>query len=344
MPRVGPTDVTGHHLLGRRVSVRVLVEPRSGRPLYSDLVGVVVAADQDALVIRNTAGAEVPIRVGDVHRLRVVPASSADILALEEIAALGWRAPESRWLGRWLLRAAGGWTGRANSVLPLGPPGLPLDEALAQVTAWYAGHGLPPRLALPEPVREPLGRALTARGWVGYNPSQVLTAAVSTVLAAVGDPGTAVGGAGTSVGGPGTAPDVILATTPSQEWLASYHYRGAELPPVAIAVLTGADRPVFATVRDGGAVVAIARAVLDAGWAGVTAVEVPPAHRRRGLALVVMRALAGWARAAGADRMWLQVADDNAAAHALYQRLGFHPHHRYRYLLGPAGAGVALTH
>jgi GNAT superfamily N-acetyltransferase len=308
----------------------VLVEPRSGRPLYSDLIGVVVAADQDALVIRNTAGAEVPIRVGDVHRLRVVPASSADILALEEIAALGWRAPESRWLGRWLLRAAGGWTGRANSVLPLGSPGLPLDEALAEVTAWYAGHGLPPRLALPEPVREPLGRALTARGWVGYNPSQVLTAAVTTVLAAVDDPGS--------------APDVILTTTPSEEWLASYHYRGAELPPVAIAVLTGADRPVFAMVRDGGAVVAIARAVLDAGWAGVTAVEVPPAHRRRGLALVVMRALAGWAQAGGADRMWLQVADDNAAAHALYRRLGFHPHHRYRYLLGPAGAGVALTH
>ena len=342
MPRVGPTDVTGQHLLGRRVSVRMLVERHTERPLYSDTVGTVLAADDDVLVIRPATGPDVRLPRARVHRLRVVPASAAEILALEEIAALGWRAPASHWLGRWLLRAAGGWTGRANSVLPLGPPGLPLDEALAQVTAWYAAHGLPARIALPLPVREPLGRALLSRGWVAYNPSQVLTGTVATVLAATAPSGSESGAA------PGRASDlgldVILDTAPSSEWLAAYHYRGAALPPTAVEVLTGADRPVFASVRDGGAVVAVARAVVDAGWAGLTAVEVAPTHRRRGLALVMMRALAGWARAAGAERIWLQVADDNAAAHALYRRLGFGLHHRHRYLLGSTGGHVVHTH
>jgi ribosomal protein S18 acetylase RimI-like enzyme len=97
---------------------------------------------------------------------------------------------------------------------------------------------------------------------------------------------------------------------------------------------------VFATVRDGGAVVAIARAVLDAGWAGVTAVEVAPSHRRRGLAVAVMRALCEWARAGSASRMWLQVAEENTAALGLYRRLGFGLHHRYQYMLGPAGAAA----
>jgi hypothetical protein len=36
---------------------------------------------------------------------------------LERAAAAGWRACEGEWLGGWLLRAAEGFTGRANSAL-----------------------------------------------------------------------------------------------------------------------------------------------------------------------------------------------------------------------------------
>ncbi len=92
--------------------------------------------------------------------MKAVPAAPRDVLALEEVAALGWPAPESRRLGRWLLRAAEGWTGRGNSVLPLGDPGLPLDEALAEVTAWYGERGLPGRFTIPTPAREALDAAL----------------------------------------------------------------------------------------------------------------------------------------------------------------------------------------
>ncbi len=48
---------------------------------------------------------------------------------LERRAALGWRAPEEERLGDWLLRAADGFTGRANSALANGDPGRPLDRA-----------------------------------------------------------------------------------------------------------------------------------------------------------------------------------------------------------------------
>ena len=52
---------------------------------------------------------------------------------LERAAALHWQAPETEPLGEWRLRAAAGFTGRANSALPVGDPGLPLPEAVAAV-------------------------------------------------------------------------------------------------------------------------------------------------------------------------------------------------------------------
>ena len=88
-------------------------------------------------------------------------------------------------------------------------------------------------------------------------------------------------------------------------------------------------------MRDGDRVVAIGRATIDDGWLGVTAVEVDPALRRSGLARAVMAALFEWGRARGATRSYLQVSADNAAAVALYERLGYWVHHDYRYRTEP---------
>lgn len=259
------------------------------------------------------------------HGVRDATAGAAEILALEEVAALGWRPPDAEWIGRWLLRAAGGWTGRGNSVLPLGDPDRPLDGALERVVGWYGDRGLPGRFQMPLPARDDLDDALERRGWTAYNPTRVLVADLRAALAAGRDRPD--------------LPSVLLEAAPSPDWLGAYHYRGGDrLPPIAVGVMTDADHPVFASVRAGGTtgeVLAIARAVVDRGWAGVTAVEVPREHRRRGLAAHVMRALLGWALDAGADRMWLQVAEENAPALALYDRLRFSPHHRYHYRLEP---------
>ena len=68
---------------------------------------------------------------------------------LERLAARTWRGLEEEPYGDWLLRAGGGFTGRANSVLVVGEPPEPLDRAVATVTRWYERRGLRPRAYVP---------------------------------------------------------------------------------------------------------------------------------------------------------------------------------------------------
>ena len=70
----------------------------------------------------------------------------------------------------------------------------------------------------------------------------------------------------------------------------------------------------------------------DGDWVGLGGLWVEPAERRSGLGLAVVEALLDWGAAQGATTAYLQVLADNTPALALYERLGFREHHRYRYL------------
>lgn len=255
-----------------------------------------------------------------------------DVAALELLAARSWRGLEEERFGDWLLRASGGFTGRANSALVVGTPAGPLPQAVAEVTRWYATRGLRPRAQVPLPGAEEADAAFAAAGWDRDEDVLVLTAPIT--------------------GRPSPDVPVALADTPDEAWLTGYRYRGSTLPPVARQVLMGADDVVFASVRllpEPAPLAAVARGVVVGDRLVVTAVTVDEDHRRRGLATAVMAALAAWAAGRGATSCVLQVVASNAPALALYARLGFTEHHRYHYRLaagvpaGPAGDGDAAA-
>lgn len=243
------------------------------------------------------------------------------VAELERLAARTWRGLEEEPFGDWLLRAGGGFTGRANSVLAVGDPPGPLPDAITAVARWYRARRLPPRAQVPLPGAEAADEAFAAAGWT--TPEDVLV--LTSPLAGWSDPQV----------------PVDLLPSPDDAWLAAYRYRGSPLPPVAVEILTRADDPVFAAVRAAPAPAppaAVARGVVDGDWLVVTAVTVDEAYRRRGLATAVMAGLGTWARGRGASACVLQVAAANEAGLALYARLGFTEHHRYRYRLAPPGA------
>lgn len=247
-----------------------------------------------------------------------------DVAALELLAARSWRGLEEERLGDWLLRAGGGFTGRANSALVVGSPGVPLAEAVAEVTRWYGSRGLRPRAQVPLPGAEDADAAFAAAGWSRDEDVLVLTAPLDDW--------------------PDAAVPVDLAEAPDEAWLTGYRYRGGVLPPVARRVLMGADEPVFASVRlapEPAPPAAVARGAVVGDLLVVTAVTVDETCRRRGLATSVMAALGTWAADRGATSCALQVVASNAPALALYDRLGFTEHHRYHYRLAADGDGAA---
>lgn len=99
-----------------------------------------------------------------------------------------------------------------------------------------------------------------------------------------------------------------------------------------LAVMARAPGPrtgILARVEDRPAGVAFVAAAGPV--AGIHAIEVVPALRRRGAGLLLLRHAAWWARRHGALHVALYVTEANGPANALYARMGMSPGPRYHY-------------
>ncbi|MFI7280393.1 GNAT family N-acetyltransferase [Micromonospora chersina] len=309
--------------VGHRIVVRRIVGIREGRPLFSDALGELVELSETHITLATDRG-RLRVPVEQVHRAKRVPPArrptAASVIALELAADEAWPAPVRGRLGDWLLRSAAGWTGRANSALPVGDPDRPLPAALDAVQRWYAERGQPAMVNTPLPLAAPVGAELDARGWTARPPVLVQTAPLTALPPGRPD-----------------LPPVGLAPMPSAEWLTVAAGRKGGLPDEARHVLTAVDRIRFAHLHVDGRLLAVGRGTVtgEGRWLGLTLIEVLPEARRRGLAGAVLRALADWGRAEGATHAFLQVEQRNTGAVALYRGLGFTTHHTYLTRVAP---------
>ncbi len=334
------------HDVGHRVVVRRIVGVTHDRPLYSDALGELVDLTETELTIATANGTlRVPLR--DVHRAKRVPATrrppAADVIALELAANDAWPAPVQATLGGWILRAAGNWTDEANSALVIGDPDRMIEPALDAVQQWYSARGQQPLINAPMPLAAPVNAALDERGWSTRPLVLVQTGGVEQLL--------------TEPAARPDLPPVELADSPGDHWLGLQDgvsllaeaglaspdrtgslgdnraaRRDGVYSPTALRLLTAVPDVVFAQVRDAdGEVIAAARGTVTGPqrWFGVSLVHVVPGARRQGLAQHVLRAMAQWASQRGSRRGYVQVRERDAAAVALFTRLGFSTHHTY---------------
>lgn len=254
--------------VGKRVSVRRLYEDAAEGEKFTDTVGVLTSWDDGVLTITRRTGERVRISESSLVAGKVVPSAparrrgpAASYEELSRVAARAWRPVESERLGDWELRAASGFTRRANSVLPLGDPGLPLDEALTYVRGWYAARDLPAYIQTAtgaEGAQELLCAELEARGWAREVTAELWIGA----LAPVGDR---------------EAPEVVLSREADSAWLGRYQRKGVS--EVALKVLGSGPSVWFATVP--GAGVRLRPRSGGAWWTGGGPVSPPSRSTRR---------------------------------------------------------------
>ena len=299
----------------RDIGHRVVVRHRIPGGL-TDVIGVLQAWDPHGLAVRHVDSTVHEIATGDITAAKTIPEMPlrpVDVDQLFLTAALGRPAAETAYVGHWLLRASSGWTGRANSLLPTGSPGMPVSDVLRQAENFYDERGLPPqaqvRLGSPE------DEEIRACGWVDARPEQSDVLIMHTTLDHVNaEPGY----------------PVQLAERPDAQWYAAAF--DGPVPEVAPKVLEGAAKARFASVTLDGQVVAVGRGSMTGHWLGVDAIRVCEGYRRRGLGTAIVQGLARWAGPDGGRRTYLEVLLENAAAMATYTRLGYREAYRYRYL------------
>jgi N-acetylglutamate synthase len=233
------------------------------------------------------------------------------VRGLQERAARALPAEKVERVGGWWLRYAAGPSWWVGTVLPHGDAAGPLARRVGEVEAFYAGHGVVPRFQITAGAcPDGLDGFLSRRGYRRESEMSLQAAPVSRILARA----------------PGAGPTVRLDDHPTPPWFEVWqrvHGHGDD-GRSELAMLDRVQQPsAYASALLGDEVVAVGRAVFDAGWTGLFGMATLPHARGRGAARNVLAALAGWGRAQGATHMYLQVERGNAAAVGLYAGAGF---------------------
>lgn len=301
--------------IGQRFSIR-LRDPEGG---YRDVVGHLKTASS----LVNRKGQEVSFDPKQIFIWREIverPTLAGKgapltlrVLELDQICDLTWPATERFENSGWLMRAAGGVTNRANSILPLAASleaGALNNFAEKLVTArnFYQERNLPIIFQVAVPTWQVLSEKLHSIGAIetirGNTMVTDLTAAKQKIPAGF---------------------EITQSDQFSSEWL------GIQPTPGIEKIISGCAATYLKIVRND-QTIAACRTALTNGWSSITRVYVHRDFRGKGLGKAIVAAALETSLEQGATKAVLQVEASNTIAIGVYESLGFNFHHEYSYL------------
>jgi ribosomal protein S18 acetylase RimI-like enzyme len=239
------------------------------------------------------------------------------IRTIEELSMNAWPAMQSLHYDGWVLRCTDGYTKRANSVYPLYPSDISVDEKIEFCESFYRDRELPAVFKLTR-VCTPahLDTHLEKRGYRADSLTSVQLLDLS---------------AGEYV----TTDDVDLTFTDTQAWHTAFG-RMNTISPDRQATHEGILRAIlpdkcYASLSVNGHIIGCGLGVLQSGYLGIFDIVIAPDHRGQGHGTHLMDAILAWGKQGGANAAYLQVMCDNEPALRLYEKLGFQEKYQYWY-------------
>jgi len=302
--------------IGQRFSIR-LRDPEGG---YRDVVGHLKTATS----LINRKGQEISFNPEEIFVWREIlerPTLAGKgapltlrVLELDQICNSTWPATENLENSGWLMRAAGGVTNRANSVLPLiasleAGPLKDFSEKLAIVQEFYRHRNLPTIFQVALPTWQVLYEKLLSIGAVETLRGNTMVTDLTSDKQKIP-----------------TGIDIVKSNQLSTDWLEVHPTPGIE------KILLGCTATYLTVVKDGHTVAAC-RIALANEWSSITRVYVHQEFRSQGLGKAIVAAALEASFEQGATKAVLQVEASNATAIGVYESLGFNFHHDYSYLV-----------
>ena len=255
-----------------------------------------------------------------------------EIRYIEELSLNAWPSHMIELYDGWLIRFSYNYTYRTNSVEQVGASTIPLEEKIAYCEEIYRGFGTPCNFKI-NPLMDPSFDArLQALDYQIRHVTQVMTADMKQIhlLACSAQEYEFENRLGLPSAVHYEDTTVLVSPVITDEWIAGVFHLNGTCEPVLRRIVPSMfkaipKRTIVASVEIDGHMVASGLAICDREYAGIYAIYVSPGCRRRGYARAVCSTLLREAKAAGAQKAYLQMVKGNMPAEGLYRSLGFSP-------------------
>ncbi len=243
------------------------------------------------------------------------------ITTMEELSLNAWPAHQTLLYDGWVLRFASGYTKRANSINPLYPASLDLEEKIAFCENIYRGQNLDVVYKLtPASCPENLDDILEAKGYKKDS-------STSVHLLELGSRDLQL------------ANGVELKESLSAPWLNAFCCMSAvedrRRETLRRILLNIVPRRCFASLTVDTKVIAAGLGVLQSGFIGLFDIVVDKEFRSRGYGQQIVESILCWGIQKGAQHSYLQVMLNNPPALHLYSKIGFTEKYQYWYRVRP---------
>ncbi len=239
-----------------------------------------------------------------------------EVFLYEELSMNAHPSIKTQLFDGWILRFANGYTNRANSINPLYPSEMAVEEKIISCEEIYKSQELDTVYKLTPLSINALDEKLAQKGYDKVTPTNIMTKSLISkdVLNT----------------------KAIVTEGIDSVWQDNYLrlngiFDKTKIETAKIIQNNIQNKTICASITNNGMVIACGLCVIERDYAGLYDITVDKDYRGKGLGFDICNSLLNSAVKFGAKSAYLQVVADNNPAIALYEKLGFSNCYQYWY-------------